>query len=116
MSFYEIYNHKLLEFITANRCNLSNANLDILEENLFGFTNLEVLDASENRLRVLSSDIEKLKKLKVLILSDNPLESLPESIGELSMLESFFTFRDQTLFSAEYYHFAHKSQMAEFIR
>ena len=58
MSTNEIYNQKILELISVNRCNLSNANLETFDENILNFTNIEALILCENRLSSLSKDID----------------------------------------------------------
>jgi len=41
MSTNELYNQKIIEFISQNRCNLSNANIDTFDENILNFKNIE---------------------------------------------------------------------------
>ena len=67
MSIYDIYNHKLIEFISEKKCDLSNSNLSNIDENIFIFTHLEVVDLSENFLVKISENIQKLINLKSLI-------------------------------------------------
>ena len=43
MSINEIYNQKILELISFDKCDLSNSNLQELDENIFNFTNIKEL-------------------------------------------------------------------------
>ena len=90
MSINDIYNQKLLELISSNKCDLSNANLENLDENIFNYTNIEELILNDNLLTSLSVKIENLIKLKSLVLSDNLLEELPESICNMIWLEELY--------------------------
>ena len=65
-------------------------NLSNIDENIFIFTHLEVVDLSENFLVKISENIQKLINLKSLILSDNKIENLPNSIGNLTQLENLY--------------------------
>ena len=70
MSIYDIYNHKLIEFISEKKCDLSNSNLSNIDENIFIFTHLEVVDLSENFLVKISENIQKL----INVVMDKDLE------------------------------------------
>lgn len=47
MRFNELYNQKILEFISENRCDLSNLSLQKINSNIYSFTNLIELNLSE---------------------------------------------------------------------
>ena len=74
MRFNELYNQKILEFISENRCDLSNLSLQKINSNIYSFTNLIELNLSENQICHISSQIENLLNLKTLNLSDNLIE------------------------------------------
>ena len=66
---------------------LSKRKLSKVPEAVYGLTELEKLDLSDNCLKkLLPTGINKLKNLKKLILHDNQLRELPHSICELSNL------------------------------
>lgn len=56
---------------------------------LFGLTNLVVLNASNNKLTSIPAEVGTLKQLTRLWLSGNSLGALPDSIGELARLSEF---------------------------
>ena len=90
MSIDEIHNHKILELIQSNRCDLSNANISELDTNILNYQNIEELILSENKITVLPKSIGKLSNLKWLVLSDNLLLKIPSSICKLVNLEGLF--------------------------
>ena len=71
MRFNELYNQKILKFISENRCDLSNLSLQKINSNIYSFTSLIELNLSENQICNISSQIENLLNLKTLNLSDN---------------------------------------------
>ena len=66
MRFNEVYNQKILEFISENRCDLSNLSLQKINSNIYSFTNLIELNLSENQIFHISYQIENLLNLKTL--------------------------------------------------
>jgi Leucine-rich repeat (LRR) protein len=94
MRFNELYNQKILKFISENRCDLSNLSLQKINSNIYSniysFTNLIELNLSENQIYHISSQIENLLNLKTLNLSDNLIEELPSNIGNITELENLF--------------------------
>lgn len=65
---------------------LSDKKMTCLPKEIFQLSNLQTLDAENNRLKSLPSEIRQLSQLQGLYLSSNQLETLPEEIGELSQL------------------------------
>ena len=55
MRFNELYNQKILEFISENRCDLSNLSLQKINSNIYSFINLIELNLSENQIFHISS-------------------------------------------------------------
>lgn len=67
---------------------LSNKNLDKVPSYVFGMTNLEELDLSNNALTgALPAEIRHLKSLKVLKANNNMMTGVPAEVGQLSKLE-----------------------------
>jgi Leucine-rich repeat (LRR) protein len=74
--------------ITKYILDLSNQNLSKTPEYIFGKTNAEELDLSNNNLEgSLQAEIRHLENLKVLNLSNNKFSGVPAEIGQLSKLE-----------------------------
>lgn len=67
---------------------LSNQNLQKVPDSVFGKTNLEELNVSNNQLTgALQSEIRKLQNLRVLNASNNRMTGVPAEIGQLQNLE-----------------------------
>ncbi len=68
--------------------NLSNQNLQKVPDSVFGKTNLEELNVSNNKLTgALQGEIRKLQNLRVLNASNNQMTGVPAEIGQLENLE-----------------------------
>jgi hypothetical protein len=66
----------------------SSRGLSELPDELFAYSNLQVLDLSRNQLTTLPARIGDLVHLQELILNQNRLTALPAAIGKLTTLES----------------------------
>ena len=69
------------------KLNLGWCKLTEIPQEVFEFSNLEVLRLYKNRLETIPPEIEKLKNLKKLTVSSNRLKSIPPEIGNLWQLE-----------------------------
>ncbi len=68
--------------------NLSGEGLTKIPEDVFGKTNLEKLDVSDNQLTgAIQAEIRHLQNLKILNASNNQMTGLPAEIGQLAKLE-----------------------------
>lgn len=68
---------------------LSGQGLTKVPEYVFGKTEIESLDLSENNLTgALQAEVRHLKNLKTLDLSHNAFTGVPAEVGQLSMLET----------------------------
>jgi Leucine rich repeat len=69
------------------KLNLSDKGIGIIPQDLYGLTNLEVLDLSSNKITSLDAKIANLINLRFLDLSNNQIMSLPSAIMKLDSLQ-----------------------------
>lgn len=69
------------------KLNLSDKGIGIIPQDLYGLSNLEVLDLSSNKITSIDAKISNLSNLKFLDLSNNQIMSLPSSILKLDSLQ-----------------------------
>ena len=70
----------------AEELDLSNQDLSLIPDSVFGLDFLKVLDLSNNQLTMVEQKIDSLKELVELRLSYNNLTRLPEGVLRLPML------------------------------
>lgn len=74
--------------ISGKKLDLSNRGLKSIPSTVFGETNLESLDVSNNALGgSIQAEIRHLGNLKILDASDNQMTGVPAEIGQLEKLE-----------------------------
>jgi Leucine-rich repeat (LRR) protein len=71
------------------KLDLSCKNISFIPNEIYGLTNLEILNLSKNRISSIDSKIESLVNLKSLDLSDNSLMEVPSEIMRLPKLQVF---------------------------
>jgi Leucine-rich repeat (LRR) protein len=68
--------------------NYANSGVTEFPKTVFGNSDIEELDLSNNNLKgALPAEIRQLKKLRKLDVSDNQMTGIPAEIGQLEMLE-----------------------------
>mgnify|MGYP002639880427 CR=1 FL=1 len=71
-----------------NKLNLSNQNLSQIPAYVFGQTDLEKLDVSNNQISgAIQAEIRQLSNLIILDASDNQMTGVPAEIGQLDNLQ-----------------------------
>ncbi|MCI4670975.1 MAG: leucine-rich repeat domain-containing protein [Bacteroidia bacterium] len=69
---------------------LTGQKLTSIPNQVFYFSNIQVLDLGDNKIKLLPSEIAQLKNLQVLILTGNKLRFLPEEMKEMQNLHTLF--------------------------
>lgn len=69
---------------------LKGQKLKSIPNQVFYFSNLQVLDLGENKIKMLPKEIAQLKNLQVLILSGNKIRFLPEEMKDMQNLHTLF--------------------------
>jgi len=87
---------------------LSGINLTDVPEIIYGFTNLEILDISNNQISDFPLEILNFKKLRMLYMQCNSITNIPEKainmLANLKQFESdFATLRKNDLMIINYY-------------
>lgn len=81
-------NNPLKNQPTSDTLDLSHQGLKQIPSHVFGQTNLESLNVSNNQLTgSIQAEIRQLKNLKTLNASNNQMTGVPAEIGQLSHLE-----------------------------
>ncbi|MFN0200791.1 MAG: leucine-rich repeat domain-containing protein, partial [Bacteroidia bacterium] len=69
---------------------LKDKNLTQVPKEVFYFTNLQVLNLSENKIKALPAELGHLKNLQVLNIYDNKVKMLPPEMQELTNITDLY--------------------------
>lgn len=76
------------------KLSLTGNKLDQFPDEIFRFTNLQVLNLSKNRIKEIPAEIRDLPNLQILILAHNRIRVLPEAMKDMENLSQLYLSRN----------------------